>query len=188
MWPRVVAPAILACQFVAGQLRCIKEFCGDHLYISDLAKELFIPWLKKNAPRKSNDSLNAYGKDDCAQTDRGRMQLVNLNLNVGAARTNKIEPRLGSVNNLLSRISSDGVPAILISRTGCPTLRSGFNGQYVFEETRTHGEIMYKDTPRKNHPYSDIQDGLQYVALEFSYEIDKKKSNYRVKHNRSSWT
>lgn len=172
-----IAPAIIVCQYSVGQLRVIKEFCGDHIYISDLMKEEFLPWLDKYAPR-TNDvykKINAYGRYDPAQTDRGFEQLREFNLDVRIAKTNAIDVRLASVNDFLGRISSSGLPGLLISREGCPNLRSGFNGQYVMEQSRMHGEVAYKDTPRKNHPYSDIQDALQYVALEFVRLLDDNK-------------
>jgi hypothetical protein len=166
-----IAPAIICCQWVAGQLRVLKEFCGDHIYISDLAEECFIPWLEKNASKTLINGwyeLNAQGKDDCSQTDDGRKQLHNLKLNVRAAKTNKIEPRLNAVNYLLGKLSSSGQPSILISRKECPQLRAGFLGKYELEKTRIIGKDAYKSTPVKSHPYSDIHDALQYVALDFS--------------------
>lgn len=179
-----IAPAILVCQWVAGQLRCIKEFVGDHIYIGDMAKETFIPWLDKNEFKNADTkkTSNSYGKDDCAQTDDGRKQLRDLGLNVTAARTNKPEIRLAAVNDLLGRISSTGTPAFLVSRSGCPILREGLLGQYIFERTRIRGETTDKDTPSKTHPISDIQDALQYIALEFA-RIDYKETKVVQSHS-----
>jgi len=187
-----VSPAIIVCQFVAGQLRAIKEFCGEHIYISDLATEQLIPWLELNAPR-SNDihrRILASGVDDCAQTDDGRRQLLDVGLDVRAARTNRIEPRLSAINQLLGKISSSGFVGLLISRSGCPYLREGFTGAYTLEESRKDGETFYKETPKKTHPHSDVQDALQYVALEFAQiEEHNKKINsaYLVKKSKSVW-
>jgi hypothetical protein len=165
-----IAPAILICQWVAGQLRCIKEFCGLFMYIEDLAKEFVIPYLKQN-----NCLAGATGKDDCSQTFDGRKILLDLNLDVVAARTNKIEPRLASVNNLLGRINSAGKPTLLISKIGCPNLRDGFNGEYKHQSRMINGQEEYLDAPDKVHPYSDIHDSLQYVALEF---VEEEKVRY----------
>jgi len=187
-----VAPAIIVCKFVAGQLRAIKEFCGEHIYISDLATEQLIPWLEKNAPR-TNDmhrKIRAKGVDDCAQTDDGRTQLLDLNLDIRAARTNRIEPRLAAVNQLLGKISSSGFVSLLISRIGCPYLREGFNSAYILEETRKDGEIYYKEKPKKTHPHSDVHDAFQYVALEFAILEEHTKeinSAYFMKKPKSVW-
>ncbi len=177
-----VAPAIVVCQWVLGQLRVLKEFCGDHIYIADLVREEFLPWLDKYAPRTPDvyKKINAYGRYDPAQTDRGFEQLQQFNLDIRMAKTNKIEARIAAVTELLGRISSNGQPGIVISRSECKNLRSGFNGQYVLEQSRMHGEVTYKDTPRKNHPYSDIQDALQYVALEFVRTEGDNNKNQKI--------
>jgi len=165
-----VCPAIICCQYVLGQLRVIKEFVGDHIYIRDLANQDLIPWLQANAPKRSegvNQIDDAQGFDDVAQTDEGRMQLHALGLDVRAARTNKIEPRLSAVNDMLGRLTSTAKPALLISRSGCPRLREGFISEYKLEERRVIATKEYKDTPTKSHPYSDIHDALQYVCLNY---------------------
>lgn len=181
--------AILVCQYVAGQLRVIKEFCGEHMYISDLANEQFIPWLEANCTKNRYEQYNAWGVDDCAQTDRGREQLTDLGLDIRAARTNAIEPRLASVHTFLGRITNKGYPSILISRSGCPILREGFNGQYCLKSSRINGENVYQDVPNKLHPISDIHDCLQYVALEFTGQTETKPKKYDIKSkvNQSRW-
>lgn len=165
-----ICPAIVCCQYVCGQLRAIKEFVGDHIYIRDLANQDLIPWLQESCPTilyDDDEVLDAHGFDDVAQTDEGREQLLALGLDVRPARTNKVEPRLTAVNELLGRLTSTGNPALLISREGCPRLREGFISEYKLEESRTISGNMYRETPTKSHPHSDIHDGLQYVALEY---------------------
>jgi hypothetical protein len=168
-----ICPAILVCQYAANQLRVIKEFVGHHVFVDDLATEELLPWLDSNAPRikianSTHETLDAVGRDDIAQTDSGRDKLRALGLDVRPARTNKPERRIGSVHSLLKRLNSAGEPSVIISRSGCPVLREGFNGEYKLDEIYRGGSKEYKETPLKNHPHSDIQDALQYVALEFA--------------------
>lgn len=165
-----ICPAVICCQFVLGQLRVIKEFVGEHVYIRDLANQELIPWLQANAPMKTVDHkqvIDAQGFDDVAQTDEGRMQLHALGLDVRAARTNKIEPRLTAVNDMLGRLNSAGKAALIVSRQGCPRLREGFISEYKLEERRVVAGNEYKETPVKTHPFSDIHDALQYVCLNY---------------------
>ncbi|NIV99246.1 hypothetical protein GWN26_08945 [Candidatus Saccharibacteria bacterium] len=67
---------------------------------------------------------------------------------------------------------------MIISKTGCPNLRAGFLQKYVYKEIHTVTGTAYKDVPEKNHPYSDIQDCLQYAALLVSGGLIEMESEY----------
>jgi hypothetical protein len=72
-----------------------------------------------------------------------------------------LDVRLEAVKQLLTRMV-DGKPAIVISHR-CKTLRKGFSGHYKYRRMQTSVE-KYTDKPDKTHPWSDIHDGLQYLA------------------------
>lgn len=77
------------------------------------------------------------------------------------APTNNIEPRLAAVENLFYQ-QRDGGAAIIIDRGRCPLLVRALNGAYRFGKT-TSGQT--RPLPEKSHPWSDLADCLQYVAL-----------------------
>jgi hypothetical protein len=187
-----ICPAILCCQYAANQLRVIKEFLGDNQFIRDLANEQLIPWLIVNCPKKivnNKQVMDCRGFDDASQTDDGRSQLRKLDLDIRAARSNRIEPRLASVGWLLGRINSVGKASIVISREGCPRLRDGFLGEYKYQEIKSSVNKEAKDEPDKVHPYSDIHDALQYVSMEYVAieEITPKKVQYQASKHETMW-
>jgi len=77
------------------------------------------------------------------------------------APTNGVEARLAAVEALFYQ-QRDGGPAILIDRTGCPTLVRALNGAYRFGKTK---DGQTRPLPEKKHPWSDVADCLQYVCL-----------------------
>lgn len=79
------------------------------------------------------------------------------------APTNKIEPRLRAIDNLLTS-TARGHPAIVISRAGCPMLIRALSSEYRYPRD-TKGELT--PAPQKKHPWSDLVDALSYLALGF---------------------
>jgi hypothetical protein len=77
------------------------------------------------------------------------------------APTNEIDARLRAVDALLLA-QRDGGPSLLIDGTRCPTLVRAMGGMYRFAKKRD-GDLQPK--PEKKHPWSDVTDALQYVAL-----------------------
>jgi len=157
-----VSPACLVMQYVNDQLRCIKEFTCKQMTVRELYKAAVEPYLAENC---ADMSIEVIG--DPADTYNGREQLEELGLIVEAARTNKIDPRINGVANLLGQLVQ-GNPRIIIPKFGCPMLRKGFLGEYHYRRLQVVGHERYKEEPNKNHPYSDIHDCLQYGALFFN--------------------
>lgn len=77
------------------------------------------------------------------------------------ASTNAITPRLLAVERLL-RSTILGEPALQISRAGCPTLIRAMANKYRYRK-KLSGQM--EDRPEKLHPWSDVCDALQYLAL-----------------------
>lgn len=77
------------------------------------------------------------------------------------APTNDLEPRLRAVEQIFLQ-QIDGGPAILIDALKCPLLVQAlkFNYRYKRKQSGTLDE-----SPDKNHPWSDLADCLQYMAL-----------------------
>jgi hypothetical protein len=157
----VVCPAIVVSQYVNGRLLILKEFIGSYITIKELAQQALEPWLNKNCKKMAIDII----KGDPADTDNGRQQLQELGYDVDKAQTNYVDPRIGAVMELLNGLVG-GKSKICLSREGCPKLREGFLGKYNYRRLKIVGEEKYKDVPDKTHPYSDIHDCLQYIALD----------------------
>ncbi|KKL89106.1 hypothetical protein LCGC14_1918010, partial [marine sediment metagenome] len=81
---------------------------------------------------------------------------------VPAPGGNVLDVRIDAVNSYLTRLI-DGAPAFLL-HPRCSGLRKGFLGRYRFERVQVSGDDRYKELPKKNHPYSDLQDGLQNIC------------------------
>ena len=87
--------------------------------------------------------------------------LVRLGIPSFPASTNRIDPRLAAVEQLLHQ-QRDGGPALVIDEERCPMLVRALNGAYRYGKTKA-GET--KPAPDKSHPWSDLADCLQYAAL-----------------------
>ena len=82
---------------------------------------------------------------------------------VPSLAANRLEPRIGAVEELLNRQYGD-MPGLLIDRDECPTLVKGFAYGYRYPMRRS-GEANFDLGPEKNH-FSHVHDALQYAALQ----------------------
>lgn len=87
--------------------------------------------------------------------------LKRLGFMVYPAPTNDLEPRLRAVEQLLLQ-QTDGGPMLVISGTGCPQLVQALKSWYRYRRKQTG---VLDEKPEKNHPWSDLADSLQYMAL-----------------------
>jgi len=158
-----VCPALVVGQYVYGQLRIIKEFWGMFLTMKELYQLEASPWLIQNAENFKPEDLIVVG--DPAKTYGGNKDLEECGLRVIDAPTNRIDRRISAVVTLLTTINASGQMCFCLSRKGCPKARAGFMRDYKYEELKTGQGIVYKDNPKKDHPVSDLHDGIQYHAL-----------------------
>lgn len=79
------------------------------------------------------------------------------------AKTNALAARLASVDSYLTR-TIEGKPALAIA-PAAQALKVALGGKYRYKLNKA-GEAG--DTPEKNHPWSDIADGFQYLCLHAS--------------------
>lgn len=77
------------------------------------------------------------------------------------APTNDLDPRLAAVEALLNS-APGGRPRILIDGTRCPRLVQALHSKYLFGKRKDGQTRPY---PEKKHPWSDLADALQYIAL-----------------------
>jgi hypothetical protein len=81
--------------------------------------------------------------------------------NAYPAPTNDIDKRLRAVESFLLQ-QRDGGPALIIDRGRCPKLVLALGGMYRYAK-RKSGQLA--PLPEKLHPWSDLADCLQYLAL-----------------------
>lgn len=77
------------------------------------------------------------------------------------APTNDLDPRLRAVESFLLQ-QTDGGPMLLIDGNGCPQLVQAMRANYRYRRKQTG---VLEDKPEKNHPWSDLVDCLQYMAM-----------------------
>lgn len=78
------------------------------------------------------------------------------------AVTNKIDPRLRAVEQYFLR-QQDRKAALLIDRGSCPKLVQAMTSRYRYKRSKD-GQLQ-DNKPEKLHPWSDLADCLQYMAL-----------------------
>lgn len=72
--------------------------------------------------------------------------------------------RLESLRKALRTLGDNGEPRFVL-HPRCKTIRKAFLGGYHYRRMATNSE-RYSTEPEKNHPYSDLMDGLEYRAAQ----------------------
>lgn len=156
-----------------GQLRAIKEFTTHFSSARTLKENHVLPWVIKHC--KEHKVLIVHDPS---------MSKTNENIEVSAAeiweepgvwdvepaKSNYIDPRKEAQKDFLNKMV-DGQPKFLLSRTGCPMLREAMISKYCYVEVRGKNEGTFRDIPDKTHPWSDVADCEQYVAMEYIGEV-----------------
>lgn len=186
-WDFGLTPSCLVGQLSQrGQLRILKEYSAEDMGIKTFAESIVIPNLVKDFPYCKVGSSRA----DPAGTHRSEIfeefscigELNHVGIETVPAKTNDLEPRIGSVRFFLNKLV-DKQPGFVLSRKGCPKLRKGFLKDYVFKRVAVSGEERYKDTPDKNFA-SHLQDCCQYLCMDFASETVTKE---KMQQNRVDW-
>ncbi len=170
-WDFGLTPACVVLQLSPrGQLLVLKEYVGDGMGIRTFADSIVIPALSRDFPYcKVGMSIAdpaGNARNEIVEEMSCIGELNSLNIPTIGARTNDIDPRLGSVRYFLNKMV-DGKPGLVLDRRNCPTLFKGFVKEYVYARVAVSGEERYKDKPNKNmasHP----MDGLGYACLEIA--------------------
>ncbi len=170
-WDFGLTPACVVLQLSQrGQLLVLKEYVGDGMGIRTFADSIVIPGLLKDFPYckvgMSVADPAGSARNEIVEEMSCIGELNSLNIPTSSARTNDIDPRLGSVRYFLNKMV-DGKPGLVLDRKNCPTLFKGFVKDYVYARVAVSGEERYKDKPNKNmasHP----MDALGYGCLEIA--------------------
>jgi hypothetical protein len=160
------SPCALICQEShRGQLLVLEEVVAENMGLALHVEQGLVPALNREEQYRGKRvvvvgdpagvAANALTEESCFDF------LQRMGFDAYPAPTNDVEPRLQAVEALLSR-NVGGKPRILIDGTRCPRLVQALHTKYLYAR-RKDGET--RSYPEKKHPWSDLADALQYVAL-----------------------
>ncbi len=146
-----------------GRLLIFQEVTGVDMGIEQFATTLLRPAMfNRFTGYSSFMACDPTGKDkNNTNEDSPFDVLKRLGFTPYGAPTNDLEPRLRAVEQLLLR-QVDGGPMIIIDGGNCPQLVQAMKSQYR-DKRKLNNELDEK--PDKTHPWSDLADCLQYMAL-----------------------
>lgn len=178
-WDYGRTPACIIGQVTAeGQLRIIREVVTpkDHpgWALKTFALEAVLPVLRSDefsgipVIQSTGDPAGASGGQ--AEEVSCEDVLAELGIPTMSAPTNDPLARIECVDQLIDARTSSGEPMLLVSATGAPTVRQGFEGRYKLQRVRIDGRDAYRDAAVKNH-WSHCMDATQYLALGANAEV-----------------
>lgn len=156
------------------QLRIKGEVTVEHgtdapgfskLVNTELAKPQYAPWVSRRkeiicAVDPSAQWGNAVGQANWIMAVESR-----TGLRIRPARTNDLSPRRSSLREPMTTMM-DGQPGLVVDRDGCPMLRMALGGLFHYPRIRAGLATRDSDTPAKNHPYSDVAEACEYLAMD----------------------
>lgn len=145
-----------------GRLVVYYECTTEDMGIEQFTKRILRPILYKHC-----SGMRMFMVADPSGRHKGQANedspfdaLKRLGFQVESAPTNSIDPRLRAVEQLLLQ-QVDGGPALILS-DNCSILCSAMKYWYRYRRKKT-GSL--EDKPEKTHPWSDVADCLQYMAM-----------------------
>jgi len=170
-WDFGLTPACIVMQISPrGQIRILKEYTSEDMGIRTFAKNVVLPALSIDFPYNkigiSRGDPSGVAGDDIMEELSCIGELCSLGITTHPGRTNDLEPRIGAVRYFLNQMT-DGQPAYILSREGCPILRKAKQKDYIYKRISVSGEERYKEVPHKNFA-SHISDAEQYILMEFA--------------------
>ena len=160
--------ATLVCQYVKGQLRCIKELVNCKDGLRKFMSVEVTGWLIQNAPDipvslSIGDPADNFSHENALSSST--IVTESLGIITRSALTNMIKSRIDAVDKLLLKMFAGNKPSILISRQGCQTLHAAMCGKYQLRLVKNADNGLTLEKPLKNE-WSHVADCLQYASLE----------------------
>lgn len=145
-----------------GRLVIFDELTSEDMGIEQFATMLLRPLLyKKYLGKKIFMVGDPKGRDKSQTNEDSPFDVLKrLGFDVYPAPTNYIDPRLRAVEQLLLH-QVDGGPMLILS-SDCTVTSTAMKYWYRYRRKTTG---MLEDKPEKTHPWSDVADCLQYMAL-----------------------
>lgn len=154
-------PAAVFCQVdSSGRLRLLGEVFASDCGMEKFARQYLRPYVVSRfagTPLLAVIDPAGRTKNDVNDTTPYDI-LLQAGFKVITAPTNQVERRIEAVERFL--LTHEG---FLACPTNAPKTIDGLANSYRFK-LKTNGEP--EDRPEKRHPISDLQDALQYVALQ----------------------
>ena len=145
-----------------GRLVIYDELVSEDMGIEQFATVLLRPKLMESyMGMKIFMVADPKGRDKSQTNEDSPFDVLKrLGFDVYAAPTNNIDPRIRAVEQLLLH-QVDGGPQLIISdRCGHTTQAMKYWYRYRRKQTG-----ILEDKPEKTHPWSDVADCLQYMAM-----------------------
>jgi hypothetical protein len=154
----------------AGQLYILKELYDDDTGLKQFLEEMVIPTLNsepfKGLPVSAVCDPAGMQRSQADATLTPVSEIMRHGIRVFPAKTNDFSQRKAAVEQLLTRLTIGGRPALQIDKNNCKRLIKGFISGYSYRRRAGYNDL-YRDVPEKNK-YSHVHDALQYGALEVS--------------------
>ncbi len=174
--------AVFGYQTHTGQIQIINECWSDDMGVTRFVALKLKPVLRRYPGADSLVIGDPAGRNRTMNDEKSCFDtLKEARVPAKPATTNALVPRLGAVENLLTR-TIDGQPGLLIS-PNCTHLIAALNGGYRYAAKR-NGSIA--DTPDKNI-HSHIADAMQYLALYFEEGTKREKRRGRQSLSAPVW-
>ena len=157
---------VFAQQIPSGALWVLEEITSEDMGIREFAKVVKAHLNNKYSGMKIVSIGDPQGQHKSEISDELSClkELAAAGIPTKPALTQNFTARTEAVNGFLNRMAN-GKPAFQLDPK-CEILREGFQREYRYGERKTSAGRIYTDEPLKLHPHSDVQDALQYIAME----------------------
>lgn len=163
---------LIATTFESGSLVLIDEIMGEDMSIETLVLEHILPKLRSRYPRAWIE--DAWG-DPAGEVKTQAVDVSPYDVlrNNGIPirnpdPSNRLEPRIESVKQMLRKLTSQGRPMLRVS-DNCPVTIASLGSDYIYEQKRgTNGVIQDKPTKSHINWVSEAADATQYLAIGYN--------------------
>lgn len=169
---------LIATTFEGGSLVVIDEVMGEDMSVETLATEYVLPHIRKHYPRSWIEDAWADPAGE-VKTQAVELSPYDVLRNNGIPvknpdASNRLEPRIEAVKQLLRRLNSGGNPMLRVS-SKCVVTIASLGGGYIYELKRGANGV-YNEKPTKSHEnwVSEAADATQYLAIGYNNMIGTK--------------
>lgn len=165
-----------------GQVRVFAELCKFNMSVPHFFEHYFMPFIVNELGWPSSKMIvfgDPSGNNASEMSDQGPLAFLRskgipaMMPPMLEGKNNDVDIRIGEVERMLNG-AHGGSPDFLISASGCPMLRDGFNGDYRYDPIGRSDR--YHDTPCKNR-YSHVHDALQYFCCAGGVALSREMLN-----------
>lgn len=174
----------MATSFEGGSLVIIDEVMGEDMSVETLVNEYVLPTLRKKYPRAWIEDAWADPAGE-VKTQAVEVSPYDVLRSNGIPvqnpdPSNRLEPRIEAVKQMLKKLNTGGVPMLRVS-SNCPVMIASLGADYIYELKRGANGLV-QDKPTKSHVnwVSEAADATQYLAIGYN-------SMLGVRHRRKKY-